>query len=92
MGVSQNQGHHYGGPYNKDFSILGSIFRVPLFGGNYQIGVPFRWSSEMHSEQLCGRRSACVTTLGFKLHGGLPCLQCVRVHAKAQHHSPLLSR
>ena len=25
MGVSQNLGCHFGGPYNKDYSILGSI-------------------------------------------------------------------
>ena len=29
--VSQNQGYHFGGSYNKDYSILGSILRFPSF-------------------------------------------------------------
>ena len=32
MGVSQNQGYLFGGPYNKDYSILGSILGSPYFG------------------------------------------------------------
>ena len=32
MGVSQNQGYLFGGPYNKDYSILGSILGYPNFG------------------------------------------------------------
>ena len=32
MGVSQNLGYHFGGPYNKDYSILGSILRCPYLG------------------------------------------------------------
>ena len=32
VGVSQNQGYHFGGPYNKDYSILGSILGSPYFG------------------------------------------------------------
>ena len=31
MGISQNQGCFFGGPYNKDYSILGSILGFPLF-------------------------------------------------------------
>ena len=31
MGVSQNQGYPFGGPYNKDYSILGSILGSPYF-------------------------------------------------------------
>ena len=32
MGVSQNYGYLVGGPYNKDYSILGSILGYPDFG------------------------------------------------------------
>ena len=32
MGVSQNQGYHFRGPHNKDYSILGSILGLPYFG------------------------------------------------------------
>ena len=32
MGGSQNYGYHFGGPYNKDCSILGSILGSPHFG------------------------------------------------------------
>ena len=32
MGVSQNYGYHFGGPNNKDYSILGSILESPYFG------------------------------------------------------------
>ena len=32
MGVSQNQGCHFGGPYNKDYSILGSTLGSPYLG------------------------------------------------------------
>ena len=30
MGVSQNEAYHFGGPHDKDYSILGSILGVPL--------------------------------------------------------------
>ena len=30
--MSQNYGHHLGGPYSKDYSILGSIFGSPCLG------------------------------------------------------------
>ena len=36
MGVSQNHGYLFGGPHNKDYSILGSILG-PLILGNYHI-------------------------------------------------------
>ena len=29
MGISQNSGYHFGGPYNKDYSVLGSILGSP---------------------------------------------------------------
>ena len=32
MGVSQNKGYHFGAPYNKDSSILGSILGSPHLG------------------------------------------------------------
>ena len=32
MGVSQNSGYLFGGPYNKDYSILVSILGSPYFG------------------------------------------------------------
>ena len=31
MGVFQNQGYLFGGPYKKDYSILGSILGSPYF-------------------------------------------------------------
>ena len=31
MGVSQNLGYLIGGPYNKDYNILGSILGSPYF-------------------------------------------------------------
>ena len=30
MGVSQNEGYHFGAPYHKDYSILGSILGSPI--------------------------------------------------------------
>ena len=32
LGVSQNSGYYFGGPYNKDYSIFGSILGFPYFG------------------------------------------------------------
>ena len=32
MGVSQTNGYHFGGPNNKDYSILGSMFGSPYLG------------------------------------------------------------
>ena len=32
MRVSQNFGYLFGGPYNKDYTILGSILGSPYFG------------------------------------------------------------
>ena len=32
IGVSQIYGYHFGGPINKDYSILGSIMGSPYFG------------------------------------------------------------
>ena len=32
MGVSQNYGYLFGGPHNKDYSILGSILGSPYCG------------------------------------------------------------
>ena len=32
MGISQNYGYLFGGPHNKDYSILGSILGSPYFG------------------------------------------------------------
>ena len=32
IGLSQNEGYHFGGPYNKDYGILGSILGSPYFG------------------------------------------------------------
>ena len=38
LGVSQNYGYLFGGPHNKDYSILGSILGSPYFGK-----LPFRY-------------------------------------------------
>ena len=32
MGVSQNKGYHFGGPYSKDYSVWGSILGSPYLG------------------------------------------------------------
>ena len=32
MGVSQNLGYHFGGPHNKDYSILESMLGSPYVG------------------------------------------------------------
>ena len=32
FGGFQSLGYHFGGPYNKDYSILGSILGSPYFG------------------------------------------------------------
>ena len=32
MGFSQNEGYRFGGPYNTDYSILGSRLGSPYFG------------------------------------------------------------
>ena len=32
LGVSQNYGYPFGGPHNKDYSILGSLLGSPYFG------------------------------------------------------------
>ena len=37
MGVSQNYRYLFGGPYIKDYSILGSILGYLSFGTNYHI-------------------------------------------------------
>ena len=36
MEVSQNQGYHFGGPYDKDYRILG-LYWGTLILGNYHI-------------------------------------------------------
>ena len=35
MGVSQNKGYHSGGPYDKDDSIVGSIWGSPNLGNSH---------------------------------------------------------
>ena len=32
LGVSQTQGYHFGGPYNKNYNIVGSILGSPYLG------------------------------------------------------------
>ena len=32
MRVSHNKRYHFGGSYNKDYNVLGSIFGFPNFG------------------------------------------------------------
>ena len=65
MGVSQNYGYPFGGPQNKDYSILGSILG-PFILGNYQIFrvvlLHFRevvaYSQQKYASFLCGFWSA----------------------------------
>ena len=42
MGISQNYGYLFGGPHNKDYSILGSILGPPYFGK-----LPYRGYSQI---------------------------------------------
>ena len=35
MGVSENRGTSFWGPYNKDPTILGSMFGSPIFGNSH---------------------------------------------------------
>ena len=35
MGVTENRGSLFGGPYNKDPTIYGSIFGPPIFGNSH---------------------------------------------------------
>ena len=37
MGVSQNQGYSFGGPYSKDYNMLGSMLGGPPILGNNNI-------------------------------------------------------
>ena len=37
MEVSQNYGYLLGGPYNKDYSILGSILGCPILGNYHMV-------------------------------------------------------
>ena len=43
MGVSQNWGYHYGGPNDKDYSILGSILGNPNVGKPLYRGLRFEF-------------------------------------------------
>ena len=52
LGVSQNSGYLFGGPHNKDYSILGSILGSPYFGKLPVIGMqqrkrPLQLSAEL---------------------------------------------
>ena len=38
VGVFENEGYHYGGPQNKEYSILGPYWG-PLIYGNYHAGI-----------------------------------------------------
>ena len=42
MGVSQNQGYLFRGPYKKDYSIWGLYWGPPI-EGNYPIGIMEKW-------------------------------------------------
>ena len=55
MGVSQNWGYLFGGPYNKDYSILGSILGSPYFGKLPYEEPPFLKSRALSS--FSGRQS-----------------------------------
>ena len=53
LGVSQNRGTLFGCPYNKDYSILGSILGSPYFG-------------KLPSSMKC--IACCVEKIGCLLH------------------------
>ena len=58
MGVSQNLGYHFGGPYNKDYSFLGSILGYPYFGKLPYL-VPREWISKetrYHVRRTCNHK------------------------------------
>ena len=56
MSVSQNEGYPFGGPQNKDYSILGSILGS-LVLGNYEVELT------QHGHLVKGRVSLIVTYL-----------------------------
>ena len=37
MAVSQNFGYRFGGPHNKDYSILGSVLGAPILGNYHMV-------------------------------------------------------
>ena len=41
MGVSENGGTLFGGPYNKDPTIWGPTFASPIFGNSHIITLQF---------------------------------------------------
>ena len=51
-GVSQNLGYLFGGPYNKDYSILGSILGYPNFGKLPYIYISLSLSLSLFTQAL----------------------------------------
>ena len=59
LGISENPGYLFGGPYKKDCSILRSIHWVPLILGNYIF-----FASKLCSRvTLCDLHSPCTAGL-----------------------------
>ena len=58
MGVSQNLGYHFGAPYNKDYSILGSILGYPYLGKLPYIIFIHTLTAWAFEEKFC--RSGCL--------------------------------
>ena len=57
MGVSQNYGHHFGGPNNKDYRIWGSILGSPYFAK-----LPSKASNENSKWKPLNPSSNCART------------------------------
>ena len=55
VGVSQNWGYHFGGPYTKGYSILGSLLGCPHFGK-----LPSKWSSFLIAAMNMRALRACL--------------------------------
>ena len=67
-GVSQNWGHHFAGPKNKDYSLLGSIMGSP-YPGKLLCGGVHRARTWLHERLRIGEEGTC--TLGSPRRDGL---------------------
>ena len=60
-GVSQNEGYLFGGPYNKDYGILGCILASPYLGKLPQCLPRYRvqdvWHPHLHTVNICSPQS-----------------------------------
>ena len=81
-GVSQNYGYHFGGPYSKDYSILGSILGYLNFGKLPGVGA-------QDAEVVGTRKSDHKENLLQSLinYDRIPCSRCFAMYL----HNPALN-